>query len=191
MKTKYKYGGMRPETEEYGGGGMYYGKEGLKMVEKDGKKVPFFTAEGGKKTRRGRMEKYNERPNSAYNPESEYFNPFKERFARNVLKQNPNMRYGNQLEALERKLVREHRGDFGARETVYDPPRIMGTEVGGVPGIEEIDGERVMTRPGMGVSLADEQAQQNQKAMTNRVLQALVAAFASSSMANGRFAPIL
>jgi len=47
MKTMYKYGGMRPETEEYGGGGMYYGKEGLKMVEKDGKKVPFFMAENG------------------------------------------------------------------------------------------------------------------------------------------------
>jgi hypothetical protein len=94
----------------------------------------YYTAEDGKKTRRGRMERYNERPNSAYNPESEYFNPFKQRFARNVLKQNPYMRYNNQVEALERKLVREQNDDLGAREAVYDPPRIMGTEVGGVPG---------------------------------------------------------
>jgi hypothetical protein len=48
MKMMYKNGGMRPEDKEYGGGGMYYGKGGkLKMVEKDGKKVPFFLAEHG------------------------------------------------------------------------------------------------------------------------------------------------
>ena len=48
MKMKYKYGGMRPDDKEYAGGGMYYGDGGkLKMVEKDGKKVPFFLAEHG------------------------------------------------------------------------------------------------------------------------------------------------
>lgn len=48
MKMKYKYGGMHPDDKEYAGGGMYYGDGGkLKMVEKDGKKVPFFMAEHG------------------------------------------------------------------------------------------------------------------------------------------------
>jgi hypothetical protein len=191
MKMKYKNGGMRPEDKEYGGGGMYYGKEGLKMVEKDGKKVPFFLAENGKLTRRGRKQKYNTRPNSAYNPDSEFFNPYKNRFARNVLKQNPYQRYNNQYEALERKLYRTEGDPFlDQREReVFDPPKMMGTHQPGVPGITGAPGNRVMTRPGMGVSLADEQAVQNQKAIMNRVLQSLVGTFLANAAASGTFAP--
>jgi len=192
MKMMYKNGGMRPEDKEYRGGGMYYDKGGkLKMVEKDGEKVPFFLAENGKLTRRGRKQKYNTRPNSAYNPDSEFFNPYKNRFARNVLKQNPYQRYNNQYEALERKLYRNEGDPFmdERQREVFDPPKMMGTHQPGVPGITGSPGNRVMTRPGMGVSLADEQAVQNQKAIMNRVLQSLVGTFLVNAAAGGTFAP--
>lgn len=194
MKTMYKNGGMRPEDKEYGGGGMYYDKGGkLKMVEKDGEKVPFFLAENGKLTRRGRKQKYNTRPNSAYNPDSEFFNPYKNRFARNVLKQNPYQRYNNQYEAMERKLYRTEGDPFmdERQREVFDPPKMMGTGVPAVPGREMEDGQMMMTRPGMGVSLADEQAVQNQKATMNRILQTLVAGFLANSAANGQFTTLI
>ena len=199
MKMMYKNGGMRPEDKEYGGGGMYYRGGGmmydeggkLKMVEKDGKKVPFFLAENGKLTRRGRKQKYNTRPNSAYNPDSEFFNPYKNRFARNVLKQNPYQRYNNQYEAMERKLYRNEGDAFmdERQREVFDPPKMMGTGVPAVPGRSMEDGQMMMTRPSMGVSLADEQAVQNQKAIMNRVLQSLVGTFLANAAASGTFAP--
>ena len=142
-------------------------------------------------TRRGRRQKYNTRPGSAYNPEGEFFNPYKHRFARNVLKQNPYQRYNNQYEALERKLYRTEGDPFlDQREReVFDPPKMMGTHLAGVPGITGPPGDRVMTNPSMGVSLADEQAVQNQKATINRVLQTLVAGFLANAARGGTFAP--
>ena len=88
MKLKYKDGGK------------------LKMVEKDGEMVPFFLAEEGVLTRRGRKQKYNTRPGSAYNPEGEFFNPEKQRFARNVKKLNPTQRYNLMRDIQEQRVMR-------------------------------------------------------------------------------------
>ena len=88
MKLKYKDGGK------------------LKMVEKDGEMVPFFLAEDGGLTRRGRMQRYNTRPGSAYNPEGEFFNPEKQRFARNVKKLNPTQRYNLMRDIQEQRVMR-------------------------------------------------------------------------------------
>lgn len=87
MKLKYKDGGK------------------LKMVEKDGEMVPFFLAEDGRLTRRGRMQRYNTRPGSAYNPEGEFFNPEKQRFARNVMKINPTQRYNLMRDIQDHRVM--------------------------------------------------------------------------------------
>lgn len=68
-------------------------------------------------TRRGKREKYNTRPGSAYNPEGEFFNPEKQRFARNVLKLNPSQRYNLMRDIQE---MRAMRGDEDAEVTDSD-----------------------------------------------------------------------
>ena len=57
-------------------------------------------------TRRGRRQKYNTRPGSAYNPEGDFFNPEKQRFARNVKKINPNQRYNLMRDIQEQRVMR-------------------------------------------------------------------------------------
>lgn len=56
-------------------------------------------------TRRGREQKYNTRPGSAYNPEGEFFNPEKQRFARNVKKVNPNQIYNLMRDIQEQRVM--------------------------------------------------------------------------------------
>jgi hypothetical protein len=56
-------------------------------------------------TRRGRKQKYNTRPGSAYNPEGEFFNPEKPRFSRNVKKVNPNQIYNLMRDIQEQRVM--------------------------------------------------------------------------------------
>lgn len=56
-------------------------------------------------TRRGRRQRYNTRPGSAYNPEGEFFNPEKQRFARNVKKINPNQRYNLMRDIQDQRVM--------------------------------------------------------------------------------------
>jgi len=92
--------------------------------EKDAAYLPQNMNDGGtynasdesRLTRRGRKQKYNTRPGSAYNPEGEFFNPEKQRFARNVKKANPNQIY-NLMRDIQEQRVMEGSGDMDVTES--------------------------------------------------------------------------
>tara|TARA_E500000318_G_scaffold7690_2_gene7096 strand:+ start:3187 stop:3534 length:348 start_codon:yes stop_codon:yes gene_type:complete len=48
----------------------------------------------------------NQRPGSAFNPEGEFYNPYKARLARNVRKINPTQRYNLMRDIQEQRVMR-------------------------------------------------------------------------------------
>lgn len=64
--------------------------------------------------------KENTRERSAFNPKSEFYNPYKARFARNVLKQNPNQRYLNRMNILDSRAMK--------RNAEFDPEVTLAQE---------------------------------------------------------------
>ena len=69
---------------------------------------------------RKRKRRENQRPGSAFNPEGEFYNPYKARFARNVLKQNPNQRYLNRMNILDSRAMK--------RNAEFDPEVTLAQE---------------------------------------------------------------
>lgn len=57
-----------------------------------------------------RKRRENQRRGSAFNPEGEFYNPYKARFARNVKKINPTTRYNLMRDIQEQRAMRGEEG---------------------------------------------------------------------------------